>query len=64
MLEKNKLPLILSLIILIILTIYFFFKVINGEIGNKEEWRITFSIIGLIFVFISVVYFLYKIIKK
>jgi hypothetical protein len=60
MLEKKFLPIIISLIIVFFLALIVFFKVLKGEIGNQENWRIIFASISILVIFIFILLLFWK----
>ena len=62
-----KVKVILPTIMVFILTLFSFIillNVLSGNIGNKESWRITFSLIGFIIPLIATGLLVYNIIKS
>ncbi len=43
---------------------YFMFKVLSGEIGNYEIWRIVFSIVGFVGFYILFALVVFNILKE
>ena len=60
MLEKKFLPIIISLIIVFFLALIVFFKVLKGEIGNQENWRIIFASISILVILIFILLLFWK----
>lgn len=60
MLEKKSISILLSLLSLFYIVLVLFIKVLNGEIGNMENWRIIFSGIGLFIIFVTIIILLVK----
>ena len=60
MLEKKFLPIIISLIIMFFLALIVFFKVLKGEIGNQENWRIIFASISILVILIFILLLFWK----
>ena len=60
MLEKKFLPIIISLIIVFFLVLIVFFKVLKGEIGNQENWRIIFASISILVILIFILLLFWK----
>ena len=60
MLEKKFSPIIISLIIVFFLALIVFFKVLKGDIGNQENWRIIFALISILVIFIFILLLFWK----
>ena len=60
MLEKKFLPIIISLIIVFFLALIVFFKVLKGDIGNQENWRIIFASISILVILIFILLLFWK----
>mgnify|MGYP001803984467 CR=1 FL=1 len=58
--NKKTLAIIFSLILLILLSLYVMFNVMNGKFGGMETWRKAFAYIGTTTIVLTAGYLLFK----
>ena len=60
---KNIVPILIPLILLIVISSIATYKVLSGDLGNGESWRLACSLIGLTLLSGLSSFFIFRLLK-